>query len=367
MSTPLQPGAAQGGPQTGSPLRLSDFDYDLPDELIAQHPPAVRGGSRLLDVDARRDPLLVDRLFSELPDLLLPGDLLVMNDTRVIKARLFGHKASGGRIEAMVERVDGSHSAVAMIRASHAPAIGSALQFDGATATVRSRDSAFFGLEFDTPVLELLDRAGRLPLPPYIRHTPDSIDEDRYQTVFARHPGAVAAPTAGLHLDEALMERLADRGIERAFLTLHVGAGTFAPIRDDDLEGHVMHTERYAIAPETVQAIAQARSRGSRVIALGTTTLRALESAALAHGGLQAGPAETALFIRPGFQFQVVDAMVTNFHLPRSTLLMLVSAFSGVETIRAAYAHAVRERYRFFSYGDAMLLQRSAASTPSRP
>lgn len=367
MSTSPRPDESQGGSSAHTPLRLSDFDYVLPDELIAQHPPAIRGGSRLLDVDAARDPLLIDRPFSALPDLLNPGDLLVMNDTRVIKARLFGHKASGGRIEAMVERIDGIDSAVAMIRASHAPAIGSTLHFGDAVATVRSRDGAFFGLQFDTPVLDLLDRAGQLPLPPYIRHTPDSIDEDRYQTVFAKHPGAVAAPTAGLHLDDALLARLADRGIERAFLTLHVGAGTFAPIRDDDVEAHVMHTERYAIAPETIEAIAQARTRGSRVVALGTTTLRALESAALAQDGLQAGEGQTALFIRPGFQFKVVDALITNFHLPRSTLLMLVSALCGTETIRSAYAHAVQQRYRFFSYGDAMLLRRSTAASPARP
>lgn len=351
--------AAQSPPTEAG---LSDFDYELPADLIAQHPPAVRGESRLLQVSRSLCTGLQDHMFRELPNLLAPGDLLVMNDTRVIKARLFGRKASGGRIEAMVERIDGERQAIAMIRASHSPAIGSVLEFEGARARVDSREGAFFGLSFDVPVLDLLERFGALPLPPYIHHAPDASDEDRYQTVFARHPGAVAAPTAGLHLNEALLESLASHGIERAFLTLHVGAGTFAPIRDEDPDRHVMHSERYSIPAQTVQAITAARTRGSRIVALGTTSLRALESAALTAGptdDIAAGPGETSLFIRPGFRFRVVDALITNFHLPRSTLMMLVSAFAGTDLIRSAYTHAVASRYRFFSYGDAMLLERA--------
>ena len=360
---------------------LSDFDYELPTELIAQFPAAQRSASRLLRVLPRTpggdtvtadrvasrpelpepvltDHVFADHVFADLPALLEPGDLLVMNDTRVIRARLFGHKASGGKVELLVERIESECEAVAMVRASHPPAIGSVLHFEGAQVTVRAREGAFFGLHFDTPVLALLERHGRLPLPPYIHHTPDAQDDERYQTVYARHPGAVAAPTAGLHMDAAVLEALAARGIHTAWLTLHVGAGTFQPIRDDDPERHVMHTEHYDISADTAAAIAQARARGARVVALGTTTLRALESAATDTGTVHAGRAETAIFIRPGYDFRVVDALVTNFHLPRSTLMMLVSAFAGLSTIRSAYAHAIAQRYRFFSYGDAMLLER---------
>ena len=340
------------------PDALSDFDYELPGDLIAQFPSAVRSESRLLHVGAGAGAF-DDRRFRDLPELLQPGDLLVMNDTRVIRARLFGHKASGGKVEVLVERIESERDAVAMIRASHAPALGSVLHFEGACATVRSREGAFFALSFDTPVLSLLERLGRLPLPPYIHHAPDASDDERYQTVYARHPGAVAAPTAGLHMDEPVLAALAARGVERTWLTLHVGAGTFSPIRDDNPEQHVMHAEHYAISAETAGAIAHARRRGARVVALGTTTLRALESAALDDGTVKTGEAETSIFIRPGYRFRVVDALITNFHLPRSTLMMLVSAFAGLQTIRSAYAHAITQRYRFFSYGDAMLLERA--------
>jgi len=345
-------------------LTRADFEYPLPDELIAQHPPAERGASRLLHVEpgaALTPPRLrlTDLLISNLPQRLQPGDLLIMNDTRVIKARLHGHKHSGGRIELLIERVDAECDAIAMIRSSHPPAPGATLHFDGATATVISRDGAFFGLRFDRPVLALLDRAGALPLPPYIRHVPDANDHERYQTVYARHPGAVAAPTAGLHFDETLLARLAESGIDRAFVTLHVGAGTFQPMRHDDPAQHVMHAERYNVPVETVSPISAARARGVRVVAVGTTALRTLEAATSDNGTLAAGSGETALFIRPGYRFKAVDALVTNFHLPGSTLMMLVAAFAGLDAIKAAYAHAVAQRYRFFSYGDAMLLERA--------
>jgi S-adenosylmethionine:tRNA ribosyltransferase-isomerase len=362
IRTAALPDRSMPSPQTTDPatLRLSDYDFELPDALIAQHPPAVRGASRLLHVapgDAPGAPRLADRVFGDLPRLLAPGDLLVMNDTRVIKARLHGAKASGGRVELLVERVTGERDAVAMIRASHPPQPGSTLAFDGASATVVSRDGAFFALAFDAPVLPLLERAGRLPLPPYIRHAADDEDDERYQTVYARHPGAVAAPTAGLHFDDAMLAALEAAGIGRAFVTLHVGAGTFQPVREEDPSRHVMHAERYHVPEATAAAIAAARARGARVVAIGTTSLRTLEAAADADGRVAAGWGETALFVRPGYRFRVVDRLLTNFHLPRSTLLMLVAAFVGFDAMRAAYAHAVAQRYRFFSYGDAMLVE----------
>jgi S-adenosylmethionine:tRNA ribosyltransferase-isomerase len=355
--TPASPAAPDA-------TRLSDYDYALPPELVAQHPPAARTASRLLHVEptAAGAPRLTDLGFADLPSRLRAGDLLVLNDTRVIKARLAGRKASGGRIELLIERLLDAREAVAMVRASHPPAIGSVLALDGgARATVTSRDGAFFGLAFDAPVLELLERAGSLPLPPYIEHAPGEDDEARYQTVYARHPGAVAAPTAGLHFDEALFAALEAAGVSRAFVTLHVGAGTFLPVRDDDVSRHVMHAERYHVPAGTAEAVAATRARGGRVVAVGTTSMRTLESAARDDGTLAAGWGETALFIRPGFRFRAVDALVTNFHLPKSTLMMLVAAFAGLPAIRAAYAHAIERRYRFFSYGDAMLLE------PERP
>jgi S-adenosylmethionine:tRNA ribosyltransferase-isomerase len=338
---------------------LSDFDFALPPELIAQHPAAERSAARLLD--ATQAPLQ-DRIFRDLPGLLDPRDLLVFNDTRVIKARLHGHKASGGAVELLVERVlAGSNEVWAHLRASKSPRPGSVLRLAGAfDAQVLGRcgpDDALFHLRLPGDPLALLEQHGHVPLPPYITHADTGDDVQRYQTVFAARPGAVAAPTAALHFDAALLAALEQRGIRRTRVTLHVGAGTFQPVRSATLDQHRMHREWYEVPAETVEAIAQARRAGGRVVAVGTTSLRALESAALG-GTLQAGAGETELFIRPGFAFQVVDLLVTNFHLPRSTLLMLVSAFAGHAQMMQCYRHAVAQRYRFFSYGDAMLLKR---------
>ena len=339
-------------------MRVADFDFDLPPDLIAQFPPAVRGGSRLLHVEA--SGTLHDREFADLPTLLRPDDLLVMNDTRVIKARLFGQKESGGKVELLVERVTDEFEALAFIRASHAPKPGSRIHLsEDITLDVVARQDDLTQLRFPRPVLDVLDRLGRLPLPPYIEHTPTADDEARYQTVYANEPGAVAAPTAGLHFDDAMLDALRRQGIRTARVTLHVGAGTFQPVRVDDIAEHRMHSERYTIPQVTVDAIRETRARGGRVVAVGTTSLRALEAAAQ-PGKLHAGSGETDIFITPGYAFRVVDALITNFHLPKSTLLMLVSAFAGVDTIRAAYAHAIAERYRFFSYGDAMFLEKSS-------
>ena len=344
---------------------MSDFDFALPPELIAQHPAAERSASRLLDGRAAR---AVDSIFRELPGLLDPGDLLVFNDTRVIKARLLGVKATGGSVEALVERVLPDHEVLAHLRASKSPRPGSRVRFAGAfDVQVLGRagpEDALFHLRFPADPLALLERHGRVPLPPYITHVDTADDERRYQTIFAARPGAVAAPTAALHFDAPLLEALAARGIATASVTLHVGAGTFQPVRSDDLKGHRMHSEWFDVPDATVQAIARTRAAGGRIVAVGTTTLRALESAALS-GALQAGSRDTDIFITPGFAFRVVDVLVTNFHLPKSTLMMLVSAFAGFDHIRALYAHAVQQRYRFFSYGDAMLLERTLPeSTP---
>jgi S-adenosylmethionine:tRNA ribosyltransferase-isomerase len=352
-------------PRPVTPLRRTDFDYALPPELIAQHPLPQRSASRLLVV---RGDDLDDRRIDELPALLDPADLVVFNDTRVIKARLVGRKASGGRVEALVERIDGARRARVQLRASHNPKPGSTMLFgddpSAVTATMVERAGDFFVLEFDRDVDAVLDAHGQLPLPPYIEHAPDAVDAERYQTVWARAPGAVAAPTAGLHFDDALLAALAARGIRTATLTLHVGAGTFVPVRVDDLSEHVMHEERYTIPPSLVDAIDATHARGGRVVAVGTTTLRALESAG-DRGRVRAGEGATRLFVTPGFRFRVVDGLLTNFHLPQSTLLMLVSAFAGVDRIRAAYRHAIAARYRFFSYGDAMLLEPDSAD-PAR-
>jgi S-adenosylmethionine:tRNA ribosyltransferase-isomerase len=343
--------------QTDTELSLSDFDFELPHQLIAQHPLPERAASRLLQVT--RDAV-ADLRFVDLECLLAPGDLLVLNDTRVIRARLLGRKATGGRVEALVERVLEPTLALAMVRTSHRPAPGTLFDFDGVHTTVEGRRDDFFLLRFDRDVLQALAERGKVPLPPYIEHAADEGDARRYQTVYAAQPGAVAAPTAGLHFSDELLARLRIRGIEFAFLTLHVGAGTFQPVRTERLADHHMHAERYAIPATTAQAVNEARSEGRRVVAVGTTTLRALESAAIVDAGkVAAGERETSLFITPGFRFRVVDRLLTNFHLPRSTLLMLVSAFAGIDRIRAAYAHAIAARYRFFSYGDAMLLERA--------
>ena len=340
------------------PYTLADFAFDLPPELIAQFPAASRTGSRLLHVDGAR---LEDLGFTDLPDLLRAGDLLVFNDTRVINARVFAHKATGGKVELLVERVEGSDEAWVQLRASRPPAIGDVLDLPGdARATVIARDDRFWRLRFagTGPLMAWLDAHGDVPLPPYIARRPGQDDSARYQTVYARAPGAVAAPTAGLHFDAALLAGLAARGIGRAFVTLHVGAGTFHPVKTNDLSLHRMHREWYRIPQETADAVAATIASGGRIVAVGTTSLRALESA-VTDEGLRAGPAETTLFVTPGFRFRVVDALLTNFHLPQSTLLMLVSAFAGYDNIRAAYAHAIAARYRFFSYGDAMLLERN--------
>jgi S-adenosylmethionine:tRNA ribosyltransferase-isomerase len=344
-------------------MKLDEFDYVLPTELIAQHPPAERGASRLLHVDGASGTLR-DGWFRDLPALLEPDDLLVFNDTRVINARLVGRKPTGGQVEVLVERIVDEHHVLAQVSASHSPKDGSWLLFHaGLRAEVLERQGEFFRLRFDSDdhVLDVLDRHGQLPLPPYIERAPGSDDSARYQTVYANKPGAVAAPTAGLHFTQPMLERIAHTGARTVFLTLHVGAGTFQPVRTTDVREHRMHSEWYRIGPEVVDEIAAARARGGRVLAVGTTSLRALEGAAARTGSLEPGSGETNLFILPGFAFKVVDRLFTNFHLPKSTLLMLVSAFGGMDTLRRAYAHAVAERYRFFSYGDAMLIERGAA------
>lgn len=332
---------------------LSDFDYELPPELIAQTPLSERSASRLLEVGGLA---LVDRHFAELLDLLAPGDLLVFNNTRVLKARFFGVKESGGKVEVLVERVLDTRTVLAQVRASKSPQPGMAIRLsDAFDVQVGPRAGEFYTLTFPGDVFDLIEAHGRLPLPPYIDHAADEFDEERYQTVYAKEPGAVAAPTAGLHFDDALLEKVQAKGVRLAYVTLHVGAGTFQPVRNENLAEHKMHTECYSIAPETVAAVDATKAAGGAVIAVGTTSMRALESASQS-GRLVAGSADTALFITPGYRFKTVDKLVTNFHLPKSTLLMLVSAFAGYERIKAAYAHAISQRYRFFSYGDAMLL-----------
>jgi len=342
-------------------LKKSDFHYDLPPDLIAQAPLPERSASRLLVVP-RGDAPVVDRGIRDLPELLQPGDLLVFNDTRVIPARLFGRKASGGRVEILVERLLPGNEARVQVGASKTPKPGSRIALDaGGDAEVLARDGGFHHLRFHVsePLEAWLEHAGRLPLPPYIQREPGADDAERYQTVFAREPGAVAAPTAGLHFDEALLAALRERGVQTGHVTLHVGAGTFQPVRVDDLSAHRMHSEWLNVGAELVEQVRRTRAAGGRVIAVGTTVVRALESALvdpLQDGTLQPFAGETSIFIVPGYRIRSVDALLTNFHLPESTLLMLVSAFAGKARIDAAYAHAVRERYRFFSYGDAMLL-----------
>jgi S-adenosylmethionine:tRNA ribosyltransferase-isomerase len=344
-------------------LTLSDFDFALPPELIAQQPAAERSGSRLLDATGSAP---VDRGFRDLPARLRAGDLLVFNDTRVIKARLTGVKASGGAVEALVERVLPDFEALMHLRASKSPKPGSVVRFaDAFDAEVLGRagpQGALFHLRLPADPLALLERHGHVPLPPYITHADSAEDERRYQTVFAAKPGAVAAPTAALHFDAAVLAELAERGVERASVTLHVGAGTFQPVRTEILAEHTMHSEWFDVPAATVEAISRTRVAGGRIVAVGTTTLRALESAARG-GTIEPGSRETDIFITPGFTFRVVDLLLTNFHLPKSTLLMLVSAFAGFERMRALYAHAIEARYRFFSYGDAMLLQRAPGDT----
>ena len=342
-------------------MRTQDFDFFLPDALIAQHPTNARNASRLLHLNGNSGQLN-DKLFVDLPDFLSAGDLLVFNDTRVIKARLFGHKATGGNVELLVERVLDTQHVLAHIRASRAPKVGAMLKLaDAINAEVIGREGDLFHVKFlgDVPVLDLLELHGAMPLPPYITHTAEAEDDERYQTVYAKHAGAVAAPTAGLHFDEAMLATLKAKDINIAYVTLHVGAGTFQPVRVDNIADHKMHSEIYHIPQATAELIQNTKINGGKIIAVGTTTLRTLESAARYQLETLAGEGETNIFITPGFNFKIVDKLITNFHLPKSTLLMLVSAFAGFEPIKNAYAHAVKQQYRFFSYGDAMLLEKA--------
>jgi S-adenosylmethionine:tRNA ribosyltransferase-isomerase len=340
-------------------VQISDFDFDLPPELVAQRPLAERSASRLLAVDPPNTGLR-DFAFADLPPLLDPGDVLVFNDTRVVPARLVGRRPSGGRVEILLERAAGADGAWVQMRASKPLRPGQIIHAAGGDIVVRGREGDLFEVGLPAPAIEFFTQHGAVPLPPYIQRDADADDVERYQSVLARVPGAVAAPTASLHFDEALLRKLDARGVRRATVTLHVGAGTFQPLRTERIEEHRMHSERAEVPPETCEAVAAARAAGRRVVAVGTTVVRALESAA-ANGDLQPRAGDTSIFIRPGYRWRVVDAMVTNFHLPRSTLLMLVAAFAGLPVMQAAYAHAVARRYRFFSYGDAMFIERRAA------
>ena len=338
-------------------MNKSDFNYHLPPELIAQKPLPERSASRMLRLN-RRTGEVIDSLFRDFVDLVGADDLLVFNDTKVIPARLFASKATGGKIEILIERIEGDRQALAHVRASKSPKPGSELRLgNGVVCRVLEREHDLFRLMFETEatLLELLAEIGHIPLPPYIERPDDQDDLDRYQTVFAKQAGAVAAPTAGLHFDHRVMECLRQKGVPTAFVTLHVGSGTFQPVRVDDLSQHVMHKEFFQVSDDCVQAVHAAKNRGGRVVAIGTTAVRALESASVS-GELQAGCGDTQLFITPGFEFKTVDALLTNFHLPESTLLMLISAFAGYDAVMAAYRHAIEQHYRFFSYGDAMAI-----------
>ncbi len=339
-------------------MQLSDFHYHLPQDLIAQYPTERRSGSRLLTLDGNSGAVS-DLRFPDLTDLLQPGDLLVFNDTRVIPARMYGQKQTGGKVEILVERVLGAERALAQVRASKSPKPGTVITVaDGAVLEVVGRQGDLF--ELISPgqdMMALMEQHGHMPLPPYVQRGDEELDLERYQTVYAQRPGAVAAPTAGLHFDEQMLQRMADMGVESAKVTLHVGAGTFQPVRVQQLDEHKMHSERVEVDAAVCAAVAATRQRGGRVVAVGTTSVRSLEAAS-AGGELKPFEGETRLFIRPGYRFNTVDAMLTNFHLPESTLLMLVSAFAGYDHLMAAYSHAVEQRYRFFSYGDAMFLTR---------
>ena len=333
----------------------SDFDFELPPELIAQAPLAQRSASRLLWLNPA-DGHIEDKVFRDLPAFCRPGDLLVFNNTKVLPARLHGHKPSGGAVEIMIERVCGTHEVIAQLRASKKPREGGEIVLaDGSRATMLGREGSFFRLRFDTALDDLLPRVGKMPLPPYITRQADDSDDSRYQTVYAREPGAVAAPTAGLQFDQSLLDQLSGQGVEFGYVTLHVGAGTFQPVREGRLEDHVMHREYLEVDADLVERIAATRARGNRVIAVGTTVVRALESATV-DGKLGAYAGETQIFIYPGYRITSIDGLVTNFHLPQSTLLMLISALAGRDRIMHAYQHAVAAGYRFFSYGDAMLI-----------
>lgn len=335
-------------------MKTSDFNYSLPEELIAQYPLKERSDSRLLVVNNGQ---LKDKHFHDIIDLLHANDLLVFNNTEVIPARLHGHKASGGKIEILIERITGAQTALAHVKASKAPKKDTRLIIaDEFEAVVKGRDGSLFILEFNQPLLKSLEKYGHIPLPPYIERDDEQSDHDRYQTVYGRIPGAVAAPTAGLHFDQALLNAIKDKGIETTEVTLHVGAGTFQPVRVDNITDHHMHSEYIDVSETTVEQIKACKQRGGRVIAVGTTSVRSLESAAQ-DGELKAYQGDTSIFIYPGYQYKIIDALITNFHLPESTLLMLVSAFAGYQTIMDAYQHAIAEKYRFFSYGDAMFIQ----------
>ncbi|HXE20525.1 tRNA preQ1(34) S-adenosylmethionine ribosyltransferase-isomerase QueA [Castellaniella sp. UC4442_H9] len=348
-------------------MDIAQFDYELPPDLIAQHPAERRDASRLLHLDAAGEQH--DLRFTDLPGLLRPGDLLVFNNTRVIKARLRGHKDSGGQVEVLVERILTPTRALVHLRSSKSPRAGTRLLLaDGAIqAEVQGRQGELFDLVFPSSLLDLLEQYGDVPLPPYITHAPAPEDEARYQTVYAEKPGAVAAPTAGLHFDQAMLDRLKDQGIREAFVTLHVGAGTFQPVRVSNISEHVMHSERYVVPESVFTHIRETRAHGGRVIAVGTTSVRSLEAAAQEGDGVHTCEGDTRLFITPGYRFRNVDALITNFHLPQSTLLMLVSALAGMEPIRRAYEHAVQSRYRFFSYGDAMFIEAAQSSPTPAP
>jgi S-adenosylmethionine:tRNA ribosyltransferase-isomerase len=348
-------------------MQLSDFNYELPTDLIAQHPLANRTDSRLLEVRAEvgNRVQLIDRQFKDILSLIKAGDLLVFNDTKVIPARLHGKKETGGNVELLIERISGDKQAWVQIRASIVPKTGSIVHIynqSGESFPVEmiGHDGRFYEVRFPENIFGLLERFGELPLPPYIEHQANSEDAQRYQTVIAKNPGAVAAPTAGLHFDESIMQKLRDAGVQLATVTLHVGAGTFTPVREEDLSKHKMHHEWFSIPEQTLQAIEETKKIGGRVVAVGTTSLRALES----HALNQESSGETNLFITPGFVFKTVDCLLTNFHLPKSTLLMLVSAFAGMSNIRSAYQHAIDQKYRFFSYGDAMFLCRLENTKP---
>jgi len=338
-------------------MKLNDFDFDLPKSLIAQYPSRSRTDSRLLVL---RD-ILVDSTFSQLGNFLKPNDLLVLNDTKVIPARLFGHKDSGGKVEVLVERLINDHKALVMIKSSRSPKIGSYVVLENKRSfKICDKNDGIYKVDFESDfILNVLNEIGHIPLPPYINREDSKEDQSRYQTVYAKNDGAVAAPTAGLHFDEILLSSLENQGINHTFVTLHVGAGTFQPVKVENIESHKMHSEYYEISTETIDKIEQAKALGGRIIAVGTTAVRALESASI-NGRLKHQKGDTDIFIYPGFKFQIVDAMITNFHLPKSSLLMLVSAFIGYKEMFETYSHAIKEQYRFFSYGDAMLLEKKS-------
>jgi S-adenosylmethionine:tRNA ribosyltransferase-isomerase len=347
-------------------MKTSDFSFELPDELIARYPMPERSSSRLLVFDTEQDQIQ-DRIFRDIEELLVPGDLLVFNNTRVIPARLFGEKLSGGKLEALVERVIGEHDVLAHVRCSRSPKAGQQIRLGNALVEVVGRADALFHLRFpsDKPVLDVLEEIGHMPLPHYMEREDAEEDRERYQTVYAEKPGAVAAPTAGLHFDEPLLERLKAKGVRFAFVTLHVGAGTFKPVKVDNLDEHVMHSEYIEVGDDVVKAVKETRAQGKRVVAVGTTSVRSLESASQS-GQIESFYGDSQIFIYPGYQFRSVDAIITNFHLPESTLIMLISAFAGRDGTLAAYDHAVKEGYRFYSYGDAMFLPNTISSEASQ-